>query len=349
MEEKLVSVIVAVYNIEEYLPRCVESIMHQTYRKLEIILVDDGSTDGSGDICDEYAGKDDRILVIHKKNGGLSDARNAGLERASGDYIGFVDGDDWIEEGMYRSMFEACEREKAQVAVCRYKQITKSGVIDASAGNSVSLSKTEALEVYICGNERYLIYNSVWSKLFEKTLIQGMRFPVGKNSEDIMFTTKAFCKMERLAYLDKAYYNYVLDREGSIMNEKAGERRMKDEIPFWREQIAYIREAGMPQLSDKAAYHFYRRLLFYYIDFMEKKETRIFAEEIARQLRGEKENIRRIYGESYVAAGDKARMKVMLAMPGGYYRIVKLYDKFIIPLRNRKRKHSKGSTLKEAP
>ena len=94
MEEKLVSVIVAVYNIEEYLPRCVESIMHQTYRKLEIILVDDGSTDGSGDICDEYAGKDDRILVIHKKNGGLSDARNAGLERASGDYIGFVDGDD---------------------------------------------------------------------------------------------------------------------------------------------------------------------------------------------------------------------------------------------------------------
>ena len=90
MEEKLVSVIVAVYNIEEYLPRCIESIMHQTYRKLEIILVDDGSTDGSGDICDEYAGKDDRILVIHKKNGGLSDARNAGLERASGDYIGFV-------------------------------------------------------------------------------------------------------------------------------------------------------------------------------------------------------------------------------------------------------------------
>ncbi len=107
MEEKLVSVIVAVYNIEEYLPRCVESIMHQTYRKLEIILVDDGSTDGSGDICDEYAGKDDRILVIHKKNGGLSDARNAGLERASGDYIGFVDGDDWIEEGMYRAMYEA--------------------------------------------------------------------------------------------------------------------------------------------------------------------------------------------------------------------------------------------------
>lgn len=335
MEEKLVSVIVAVYNIEKYLPRCIESIMAQTYSKLEIILVDDGSTDTSGSICDDYAGKDNRIVVIHKKNGGLSDARNAGLERASGDYIGFVDGDDWIEKEMYEAMYEACEKEKAQVAVCRYKQITKSGIIDASAGNSVSLSKAEALEVYICGDDRYLIYNSVWSKLFESRLIWGMRFPVGKNSEDIMFTTKAFCKMERLAYLDKAYYNYVLDREGSIMNEKAGERRMNDELPFWREQIAYIREAGMPKLSDKAAYHFYRRLLFYYIDFMEKKETRIFAKEIARQLRGEKAVIRRIYREDYVAAGDKARMKLMLAWPGAYYQAVKAYDKFVIPLRSR--------------
>ena len=343
MEEKLISVIVAVYNIEEYLPRCIESIMAQTYRKLEIILVDDGSTDASGNICDDYAKEDNRILVIHKENGGLSDARNAGLERASGDYIGFVDGDDWIEKGMYRAMYDACAKEKAQVAVCRYKQITKSGIIDASAGNSVSLSKAEALEVYICGDDRYLIYNSVWSKLFERRLIQGMRFPVGKNSEDIMFTTKAFCKMEKLAYLDEAYYNYVLDREGSIMNEKAGERRMNDELPFWREQIAYIRDAGMPQLSDKAAYHFYRRLLFYYIDFMEKKETKVFAEEIARQLREEKAVICRIYRESYVAAGDKARMKLMLAWPGAYYKAVKAYDRFVIPLRNRQNVMAHGN------
>ena len=288
VEEKLVSVIVAVYNIEEYLPRCIDSILAQTYRNLEIILVDDGSTDSSGGICDDYAQKDRRIKVIHKKNGGLSDARNAGLDKVSGDYIGFVDGDDWIDEDMYRAMYEACEKEKAQRAACRYKQITRSGIIDASAGNSVSLSKAEALEIYVCGDERYLIYNSVWSKLFAKELIFGMRFPVGKNSEDIMFTTKAFCKMERLAYLDKAYYNYVLDREGSIMNEKAGERRIKDEIPFWREQIAYIREAGMPALSDKAAYHFYRRMLFYYIDFMENRKTKEFAQEIIRQLRDRK-------------------------------------------------------------
>lgn len=336
MREALISVIVAVYNIEEYLPRCIESILAQTYHHLEIILVDDGSTDGSGAICDDYAARDARIQVIHKPNGGLSDARNAGLDIAKGEYIGFVDGDDWIEPDMYYAMYEACVAAGAQLAACRYKQITKSGIIDASAGNSVSLSKTEALEIYVCGDERYQIYNSVWSKLFARTLIQDMRFPVGKNSEDIMFTTRAFCRMERLAYLDKAYYNYVLDREGSIMNEKAGERRIKDEIPFWREQIAHIRDAGMSELSDKAAYHFYRRLLFYYIDFMEQKQTGSYAKEIIRQLRDDKEIIRRIYGMDYVAMGDKVRMKLVLACPGFYYRIVKLYDKYVIPLRSRK-------------
>ena len=334
--EKLVSVIVAVYNIEEYLPRCVDSILAQTYRNLEIILVDDGSKDQSGSICDSYAEKDRRIKVIHKKNGGLSDARNAGMDAASGEYIGFVDGDDWIEPDMYRAMYFACEKEKAQAAVCRYKQITKSGIIDGSAGNSVSLSRDEALEIYVCGDERYLIYNSVWSKLFARDLVEDMRFPVGKNSEDIMFTTRAFCRMERLVYLDEAYYNYVLDREGSIMNEKAGERRLKDEIPFWQEQIAYFMEAGMPELSDKAAYHFYRRLLFYYIDFMENKKTRIFADQIVGLLRADREKIRGIYRKDYVAMGDRARMKLALLLPGAYYRAVKIYDRYVIPLRSKK-------------
>ena len=334
--EKLVSVIVAVYNIEEYLPRCVDSILAQTYRNLEIILVDDGSKDQSGNICDSYAEKDRRIKVIHKKNGGLSDARNAGMNAATGEYIGFVDGDDWIEPDMYRAMYFACEKEKAQAAVCRYKQITKSGIIDGSAGNSVSLSRDEALEIYVCGDERYLIYKSVWSKLFARDLVEDMRFPVGKNSEDIMFTTRAFCRMERLVYLDEAYYNYVLDREGSIMNEKAGERRLKDEIPFWQEQIAYFREAGMPDLSDKAAYHFYRRLLFYYIDFMENKKTRIFADQIVGLLRADREKIRGIYHKDYVAMGDRARMKLALLLPGAYYRAVKIYDRYVIPLRSKK-------------
>ncbi|TCL59411.1 glycosyltransferase involved in cell wall biosynthesis [Kineothrix alysoides] len=339
--EKLISVIVPVYNIEAYLPRCVDSLLAQTFQNLEIILVDDGSADTSGSICDSYARKDGRVKAVHKKNGGLSDARNAGMDMATGEYIGFVDGDDWIDQDMYRAMYEACEKEQAQIAVCRYKQIrTSSGEtlvpeIDAPAGNSVSLSKTRAMEAYLCEDETYVIYNSVWSKLFLAKLVEDIRFPVGKNSEDIMFTTKAFCRMERLAYLDAPYYNYVLDREGSIMNEKIGQRRLKDEIPFWREQISHLAKEGLTELSDKAAYHFYRRLLFYYIDFMESKDTRYFAGEITKELRKEKENIRRIYKEGYVATGDKVRMRLVLAFPFAYYCAVKGYDKYVIPLRTK--------------
>lgn len=155
------------------------------------------------------------------------------MDAATGEYIGFVDGDDWIEPDMYRAMYFACEKEKAQTAVCRYKQITKSGIIDGSAGNSVSLSRDEALEIYVCGDERYLIYNSVWSKLFARDLVEGMRFPVGKNSEDIMFTTRAFCRMERLVYLTKRII-IMCDREGSIMNEKPGSGGLRMKFPSGR-------------------------------------------------------------------------------------------------------------------
>ena len=113
-----ISIIVAVYNIEKYLPKCLDSILAQTYQNLQIILVDDGSSDSSACICDEYAEKDHRIEVIHKKNGGLSDARNAGLECATGEYIGYVDGDDWIEPEMYATMIHTAKERQVDVVIC---------------------------------------------------------------------------------------------------------------------------------------------------------------------------------------------------------------------------------------
>lgn len=120
MENDLISVIVPVYNMENYLERCVHSVLQQTYQKLEVILVDDGSTDASPQMCDAYAAKDERVKVVHKENGGLSDARNAGLAVAAGAYIGYVDSDDWIEHDMYERMYRACVVRDAQLCVCRY-------------------------------------------------------------------------------------------------------------------------------------------------------------------------------------------------------------------------------------
>ena len=227
-EKDLISIIVPVYNVGQYLDRCMTSILQQTYRRLEIILVDDGSTDSSPAKCDAYARKDSRVRVIHKPNGGLSDARNAGLAVASGDYIGYVDSDDWIEPDMYERMHQACAAHGAQLAVCRYFCEYKDHTVAGGGGSVVPLSREALLEIYISGHEEYVIYNSVWSKLFHRDLVSGALFPKGRNSEDIMYTTRAFCKVERAVYLDQCFYHYVLDRDGSIMNASRAERMFGD-------------------------------------------------------------------------------------------------------------------------
>ncbi len=333
-DDGLISVIVAVYNIKEYLPRCVESLIKQSYRELEIILVDDGSDDGSGELCDEYARQDARIRVVHKKNGGLSDARNAGLAIVKGKYIGYVDGDDFIEADMYERMLAALTAQDAQVAVCDFRQLGGSGQERRTTGEVVGLSREEALEIYICGHRQYRIYPSVWSKLFVRELVAEIRFAVGKSSEDIMYTTEAFCRMKRCVYLDVACYNYIVDRAGSIMNKKTGERRFACEIPIWKEQEAFLREQGLEVLAEKSAYYFYRRMLFYYVDFKDKGQQE-FAERLFRLLKSEEERIREVYRNEWATRGDRVRMTMMLKAHGWYYRAVKLYEKYWIPYRQK--------------
>lgn len=328
----LISVIVAVYNIKEYLGRCVESVLAQTYRELEIILVDDGSTDGSAVICDEYAAKDERIRVIHKQNGGLSDARNAGLAVAAGSYIGYVDGDDYVEPEMYGGMLTALREHQAQVAVCGYRQVGAGGAKGSFSGQVTGMSGLEGLEIYICGHRQYRIYPSVWSKLFVREVVGDLRFVVGTSSEDIMYTTKALCRTGRLVYLDCPFYNYIVDRQGSIMNKKAGERRFAFEIPIWREQTDYLQQQGMDELAEKSRYYFYRRMLFYFIEFCESKEKE-FARRLARMLREERAVVRRVYRNGWVARGDRVRMKLMLWAPKLYFRAVALYERMNIVLK----------------
>lgn len=330
--KELISVIVTAYNIKDYLPRCLDSLLKQTYGNLEVIVVDDGSTDGTADICDEYVAKNERICVIHKENGGPSSARNAGLAIAHGEYIGYVDGDDWTEPEMYEQMLAACIANRAEIAICTYRQVGKGGFNTTPTGNVLALSCEEALEIYISGHPQYHIYHSVWSKLFKREIIRDITFREGRKSEDIMYTTQAMTKASKCVFLDTPYYNYMMDREDSIMNTKPGERRFGDEIPFWKEQASYLAKQGFKELERKSLYQFYRKMLFYYVDFRQRK-MKDAAGELAALLKGEKNLISEIYENSFVAKGDKVRMKVFLLSPGTYYGIVKLYDKFIIPLR----------------
>lgn len=331
-DQKKISVVVTAYNIEQFLPRCVDSLLAQTYKPLEIILVDDGSDDKTPLICDRYEKEYENITVVHRENGGPSAARNSGLKLASGDYIGYVDGDDFVEPEMYQEMLNACIETKSQIAICTYRQIGEGGEEIHPTGNRVEMTGREAMELYVSGHSQYHIYPSVWSKLFERKLLRDIHFVEGRKSEDIMYTTWALARADKCVFLDTPHYNYTVDRKESIMNSRIHERRFGDEIPFLKEQIGYLYGLGWDELAQKAAYQFYRRMLFYFIDFRNRKMKKS-AKLLLEQLKAEKEEIHQIYGLDFVRTGDKVRMKLALSAPGLYYVLVRIYDRIIVPLR----------------
>ena len=212
---ELISVIVPVYKVEDCLDKCVRSIAAQTYSHLEIILVDDGSPDRCGAICDEWAEKDSRIRVIHKENGGLSDARNAGLEIATGDLISFIDSDDWIEPGFLQLLWDAMERENAQIAACAVELVDETGKVLRLRGivQEPVVEKMEGLRRLILEDG---IHQTVWNKLYRRQVLEGIFFEKGKCHEDDFWTYQVFDRMDRLAIVDRPMYHY-LQRSGSIM------------------------------------------------------------------------------------------------------------------------------------
>ena len=216
----LISVIVPVYNVAEYLDQCVESLVRQTYPHLEIILVDDGSTDRSGEICDRWAEKDKRISVKHKENGGLSDARNAGLSVARGRYIGFVDSDDWVAEDLFEQLLRACNGENAIIVACGYKRVYRDGVENYVLPDAVSLSREEALTTLFKG-ESFGV--QAWAKLYSAELFEGITYPVGRLFEDSFTTYKLFLKANRIVTVGGSLYFYRQRKSGITLtgfNEK---------------------------------------------------------------------------------------------------------------------------------
>ena len=214
----LISVIIPVFNVRPYLTKALESVIRQTYSHLEIIVVDDGSTDGSGDICDEFAARDERIKVIHQENRGLSNARNTGLNIMNGEAVAFLDPDDSYHFDFLKTMVEAMERANADIAVCRYivddedastRNIRKEKVYPA--GKAGAYGRTEVLQALACGN----INVSVWNKLYRSRLWDNIRFPEGHNYEDMDIMFSIFDRCSTATVLDQPLY-YHLRRPGSI-------------------------------------------------------------------------------------------------------------------------------------
>ncbi len=210
----LISVIVPVYKVAAYLDRCVASIVNQTYSNLEIILVDDGSPDNCGAMCDAWAEKDSRIKVIHKENGGLSDARNAGMETATGEYIAFVDSDDWLHLEYISLLYQAAKMYGVSLSACDY-MVTSGKCAADSADEPVFERHTAAEALVMLTNNRG--YRAVaWNKLYHRSLLEGEQYPVGRYHEDEFFTYRIIDKAESLVYVHAPLY-YYFQRAGSIM------------------------------------------------------------------------------------------------------------------------------------
>lgn len=210
-----ISVIVPVYKVEEYLDRCVQSIVDQTYKNLEIILVDDGSPDNCPAMCDAWAQKDTRIKVIHKKNGGLSDARNAGMEVSTGDYIAFVDSDDWVHRDYIIFLYRAIQEHDAELAACNVKVVYEEGSqsTEQVQYKAFPANAEQALETLIHGTGFRAV---AWNKLYSRELLKQECFKVGRLHEDEFFTYRILAKAKRLAFVESPLY-YYLQRSGSIM------------------------------------------------------------------------------------------------------------------------------------
>lgn len=224
MENDLISVIVPIYNVEKYLKRCIDSIVNQSYKNLEIILVDDGSPDKCPCICDEYSKEDSRIKVVHKENGGLSDARNAGLNVASGKYILFIDSDDWIHCDMIKVLYNAIVDEDADIAECKSIK-TSEFVEEVYDNNEISITSFTTVEALLSLIKEKPLKQTVWDKLYRREVIENVPFEKGKYHEDEFFTYQVFGNSKKVVFCDRVFY-YYFQREDSIMGEQFSMKRL---------------------------------------------------------------------------------------------------------------------------
>lgn len=238
--------------VEKYLKRCIRSIQKQTYKNLEIILVDDGGTDNCSRICDEFAQKDSRIKVVHKQNGGLSDARNVGIDIARGEYITFVDSDDYVTQDYIEYLYNLLEKNKADISIVSNKKTWKfSDTVDLVNNKEILFSNVDAVEDLLYQKH---IENSAWAKLYKTELFSDIRYPIGMLYEDLGTTYKLLFKATNIVWSNEQKYFYF-QRDNSIMNKKFSGKNL-DRI-FLSQEILNFVDKKIPKIKNAAESRFF--------------------------------------------------------------------------------------------
>lgn len=304
----LVSIIVPVYKVEKELDRCVQSILGQTYKNLEIILIDDGSPDKCPEMCDEYAQKDGRIKVIHKRNGGLSDARNAGLDIAKGEYFAFIDSDDWVAENFIEHLVTNMEATNSDISICGYIMVNTAGEMRhyAAGKDDLEIFEHDAALHELFAQQKFGCM--ICLKVYRHDLFEDVRFPKGKLYEDIAVSLPLFEKSKRCVLSDAELY-YYFQRDSSIVNSKFSKRKL-DMLEFVQKMVDYSHEKE--HRYDRETEAFYLKAVLMNIlqayKEVESKEARKSAEFLKKEL---KKHRKFIWGNEYI---EKRRQLVMYAI-----------------------------------
>ena len=321
MTTPLISVIVPVYRVEEYLERCVKSILSQTYKNLEVILVDNGSPDQCPAICDACAEKDARVKVIHQENKGLSGARNAGIDAASGEYLAFVDSDDYVSPHFIEELYQLLQDTGCAIGQCRFSYVKGDGLVE-EGDSAFCIYRGESLMEQLYGpEEKATCFVVAWNKLYRAELFKetGIRYPEGRIHEDEATTYRLFHEAKKLAFLDRALYGYYTENGGSITSVFSAKRLQW--LTAHEERIAFFKKNGYEKLLPAA----YRKLCDACITFYFRCTEQVKdAEELKKELRKRLETYR-ANGAAWIAALPlKTRMgyELFSMSPGLYAKML---------------------------
>lgn len=306
MQAPKISMVVPVYGVEPYLRECLDSIVAQSYRNLDIILVDDGSPDGCGKICDEYAASDDRIRVIHQENAGLSAARNVGIREAQGEYLCFVDSDDAVHPEFVSALYGACVRTGAEIALCKFSS-QKNKLRTSDIADRICTAREISVELSMDATG---VIGVAWNKLYAARLFEKLHFPVGRIHEDEATVYRFYWESRSCVLLEDVLYFYRI-RESSITNQTFSPRRM-DAALAYQERIHFYQQLGETQLTDytKAVYcHFLRRHI---------RDIRNFVDQPKEWEREMHRAYREVIRSTHLTRKKKLSLSLQMLCPKGY-------------------------------
>lgn len=297
--QPLISVIVPIYKVEKYIRKCIDSIINQTYKNLEIILVDDGSPDDCPEICDEYAEKDSRVKVIHKENGGLSDARNAGMSVATGNYVSFIDSDDYISEDFIENLLSIIIREKSDIVECKVLKVYNYQDEYICEDNlQINTYTTEQGLSLLMSEQEF--HQHVWNKLYKSDIALKIPFEKGKLNEDEYWSYQVFGQAQKVTKINKTMY-YYLQRSDSIMGNGYSLRHL-DALEAKTQRQIYI-DKNFPNLSEQAKFDFFNSCIFAcqssmkFLKRKEKKEAKAIIRSYVKKCKLTRNEISTLQGK----------------------------------------------------